>query len=266
MNHEPDSAATVSPRAASVRLPPVKGGLPLAKPRVTYILLVVVGMAFIAETLLGGSTNVFTLVGLGAQVNALVAQGAYWRLLAAMFLHIGLMHVAFNGWALFSLGREVETLYGSGRFTLIYLLAGLFGGLATYLAGLKGLSAGASGAIFGLVGAEIAYFLRNRRLLGAVSKQQLANLFTLVGINLVFGFTLAGVNNWAHLGGLAAGFALGWGLTPRYLLAWGEFAEADGELVRRPLLFDTNPAWRRALVVLAAIALLAAGLWLGSRL
>jgi len=259
MIYEPDSVAVPSPPLQlSVRLP-------LARPWVTYVLLAVVGLAFIGETVLGGSTNVYTLVGLGAQVNALVAQGAYWRLLSAMFLHIGLMHLAFNGWALFSLGREVEALYGSGRFTVIYLLAGLFGGLATYLAGLEGLSAGASGAIFGLVGAEIAYFLRNRRLFGAFSKQQLANLFTLVGINLVFGFTLAGVNNWAHLGGLAAGFALGWGLTPRYLLAWGDFVDDGGELVRRPLMFDANPVWRRALVVLVAVLLLMAGLWLGCR-
>jgi rhomboid protease GluP len=258
MIYEPNSVAVPPPSPVSVRLP-------LAKPRVTYVLLAAVGLAFAAETVLGGSTNVFTLVGLGAQVNALVAQGAYWRLLSAMFLHIGLMHLAFNGWALFSLGREVEALYGSGRFTLIYLLAGLFGGLATYLVGLGGLSAGASGAIFGLVGAEIAYFLRNRRLFGAFSKQQLANLFTLVGINLVFGFTLAGVNNWAHLGGLAAGFALGWGLTPRYLLAWGEFEGADGASIRAPLLFNVNPAWRQALAVLSAVALLVAGVWLGNQ-
>ena len=71
----------------------------------------------------------------GAQLNSLIVGGDYWRLLSAVFLHAGLMHLAFNGWALFSVGRDMESLLGSVWFTAIYLLAGLAGNVAYYLLG-----------------------------------------------------------------------------------------------------------------------------------
>ncbi len=230
--------------------------LPLTPSRVTYVLLGLIAVMFVAETVLGGSTRTDVLERLGAQVNSLVAAGEYWRLLAAMFLHIGLMHLAFNAWALYSLGRDVEATYGSTRFLAIYLLTGLFGSVAYYLLGGDGLSAGASGAVFGLVGAEIAYFLRNRELFGAFGKQRLGNLAGLVAINLAFGFTMAGINNLAHLGGLLSGMALGWVLSPTYGIQRG----LDG----RPAVIDRNVAWRRILAVLVAVVLLAGGVALGN--
>jgi rhomboid protease GluP len=198
---------------------------------------------------------------LGAQMNTLVAQGEYWRLLAAMFLHIGLAHLAFNGWALYSLGRDVEAFYGSRRFAAIYFLAGLFGNVAFYLFGDRVLSAGASGAIFGLVGAEIAFFLRNRQLFGSLGRQRLMNLAILVGINLVYGFVGAGINNLAHLGGLFAGLLLGLALTPRYEVAW-RWAGSNPE----PRLVNTTPVWVQAGSVGIAVILLVTGISLGDQL
>lgn len=241
---------------------PMRLILPLTQPRVVYGILGLVGLAFLAETLMGGSTRTAVLMTLGAHINVLVAQGERWRLFTAMFLHIGTMHILFNGWALYSLGKEIETLYGSLRFTVIYLLAGLFGNLAYYLIGSDAtavvVSAGASGGVFGIVGAEVAFWLRNRELFGKFGQQRLLNLALLVGINLVLGFTSAGINNLAHLGGLISGFLIAFILTPHYQVTW---AWADQGMA--PRLVNRTPIWLQVVVVLFAIVVLMVGLNLG---
>jgi rhomboid protease GluP len=195
----------------------VSYALPLSQPIVTWILLVIVGAVFVLETLAGGSTNLQVLVRLGAKVNPLIAAGEYWRLLTSMFLHIGLWHILFNGYALVIIGTELERLLGPGRFLAIYLLSGLLGSLASY-AFSPSLSAGASGAIFGTIGALAAFFTTHRRRLGAWGRRRLANIVFLIAINLFFGFTQPGIDNFAHMGGLLSGFGLGWFLAPRYEL------------------------------------------------
>lgn len=243
--------------------PPRTGArLPLVQPTLTYILLVVIVLVFLLESLFGGSTNMRTLQGLGAQVNALVAAGQYSRLLTAMFLHIGVAHLAFNGWALYTLGRDVEAFYGHGRFAAIYLLSGLAGGVAYYVLGPRNvLSAGASGAIFGLVGAEGALFLANRTLFGTMGRQRLWNLGILVVINLALGATTPGINNMAHVGGFLCGVALGLGLAPRYQVVW-EWSDS-GPISR---LRNRVPIWIQAGTIGAGILVLLAGIWLGNRL
>ncbi len=247
-----DIAPAAEPRHVSVRLP-------LQKPRVVYVFLVLIGLMFVAELALGGSQNQETLRRLGAQINPLVAVGELWRLVAAMFLHIGLQHILFNGWALFSVGREVEAMYGSVWFTVIYLLAGLAGNIAYYWLGDSVLSAGASGAVFGLIGAEAAFFLRNRELFGKLGSQRLGNLGVLIAINLVFGFTVPGINNIAHLGGLIMGFGLGLLLAPRFAVEWRwEAAGAQGHVA------DRQRKSVRLVAALAAAALLFGGWELGN--
>lgn len=238
--------------------------LPLARPRVVYALLGLIGAAFLAETALGGSTSTRVLVMLGAQVNLLVWEGETWRLLTAMFLHIGVTHLMFNGWALYSLGRDVEMFYGSVRFTILYFVAGLFGGAAYYVLGAATtavtVSAGASGAVFGVIGAELAFWLRNRELFGAFGRQHLLNLGILVMINLFFGFTVPGINNLAHLGGLISGFLLALALAPRYqvVLKWSAFGPT-------PQLVNTVSSVVQIAAVALAVILLLAGLGLGDQ-
>jgi rhomboid protease GluP len=191
--------------------------LPLSRPVVTWILLATIVLVFVAETLAGGSTDIETLVRMGAKVTPFIAAGEYWRLFTSMFLHIGLMHLAFNGYALIVIGTEVERLFGPGRFLAIYLLSGLFGSLASYAFSVN-LAAGASGAIFGLIGALAAFFLLHRERLGTWGRTRLANIVFLIAINLFLGFTQAGIDNLAHIGGLLAGLGLGWAMAPRYKL------------------------------------------------
>jgi rhomboid protease GluP len=244
-----------------VRPSPVR--LPLAKPVVTNILLGLIGLGFVAEVLISRSVadlSTRASITAGAQVNSLIVGGDYWRLLSALFLHAGLMHLAFNGWALFSVGRDMESLLGSLWFTAIYLLSGLAGNVAYYLLGPNVPSLGASGAIFGLIGAEAAFFLRNRPLLGRFGRQRLGNLAIMIGINLVFGFTVPGINNIAHLGGLLTGFGLGWIMAPRYEVEW---MLVGAEPVGR--MRDRTPQQRRWLGMAAVILLLLCGVWLGSQ-
>ena len=196
---------------------PVSYALPLSKPVVTWVLLGIIVVVFVVETLAGGSMDPEVLVRMGAKVNPLIAAGQYWRLFTSMFLHIGIWHLVFNGYALIIIGTELERILGPGRFLVIYLLSGLFGSLASY-AFSSSLSAGASGAIFGLIGALAAFFALHRQRLGAWGQRRLINVAFLIIINLFFGLTRTGIDNMAHLGGLVCGLALGWALAPRYQL------------------------------------------------
>jgi membrane associated rhomboid family serine protease len=202
----------LQPQTRSVSL-----ALPLHKPVATWVLLAFILAVFAAETLLGGSTDTEVLVRLGAKVTPLIAAGEYWRLFTSMFLHIGWLHLAFNVYALFVVGTELERLLDWGRFLAIYFFSGLFGSLTSY-AFSTNLSAGASGAIFGLIGALAAFFTVHRRQLGAWGRSRLTNIAFLIAINLFLGFTQPHIDNLAHVGGLVSGFFLGWALVPRYRL------------------------------------------------
>ncbi|MEI2690277.1 MAG: rhomboid family intramembrane serine protease [Anaerolineae bacterium] len=149
--------------------------IPMARPRWTFILLGVNVAVFLAMTLFGalnglglnGSQDTRVLLIFGAMQNQMIAAGEFHRLLTSMFLHIGLIHLLFNSYALYVVGQDVERLYGSARFLVIYFLAGLGGSLASFVLGTGAISAGASGAIFGLFGASIAYFSLHRKTFGA---------------------------------------------------------------------------------------------------
>lgn len=193
----------------------VSYALPLKKPIATWVLLAIILAVFAVETAAGGSTQTDVLVRLGAKVTPLIAAGEYWRLFTSMFLHIGFMHLFFNTYALVVLGTELERIVGWQRFLVIYLFSGLYGSLASY-AFSSSLSAGASGAIFGLIGALAAFFALHREQLGSWGQRRLWNIAFLIAINLFLGFTQPGIDNMAHLGGLACGLVLGWAMVPRY--------------------------------------------------
>ena len=130
----------------------------------------------------------------------------WWRLFTAMFTHFGPIHLLFNMWALTVFGPPIEERYGKMRFLLLYLVAGLLGNGISLAFGGLGIRAGASGGVFGILGAWIAFFFRHRTARGA--SDQLRSLFVLVGINLFIGYSFGGIDNLAHLGGLAGGFII----------------------------------------------------------
>jgi rhomboid protease GluP len=149
------------------------------------------------------------LVRLGALVPVLVWSGEWWRLGTAMFLHGGVLHIALNGWALYQLGGLFEAWMGSTRMAVTYLFSGLAGSVASLFFLRGDLSVGASGAIFGVLGALVGVLVRRRDRLRPQAKALLTQLLTWAGINVFLGFSTPNIDNAAHLGGAAAGFALG---------------------------------------------------------
>ncbi|HYX24842.1 MAG TPA: rhomboid family intramembrane serine protease [Thermoanaerobaculia bacterium] len=188
-----------------------------ARTPVTTFLLVAIAAVFLLETLRGGSTDPRVLLALGADYPPYVQQGQYWRLVTSMFLHIGVLHLLVNGWALYQLGGLFELLLGSGRLLLVYFVSGIVGSIASNLF-TRSLSAGASGAIFGVMGALIAFLMKRRGMLTPQAKSLLMQLLLWAGINVFLGSTTPGIDNAAHLGGCAAGLVIGFFLNerPRY--------------------------------------------------
>jgi len=181
----------------------------------TWVLLGINIVVWLAMTAAGGSTDSQVLFSFGAKYGPAILGGEYWRLFTSMFLHIGLMHLGVNSYALYALGPEAERFFGRARFLAVYLLTGVLSSVTSYLIS-PTLAAGASGAIFGLVGALGAFFIHERDVLGAPGRRRLNNLASVVVVNLIIGFTVPNIDNAAHMGGLLAGLLIGWILSPEY--------------------------------------------------
>lgn len=218
-----DSDTPRQPAAPSlqVRTAPI----PRYKPIWTNIILGSLVAVFILEVIVDGGfaglTSSFsdaTLYNLGALEPAAIHSGQWWRLITVMFLHANLLHILFNGYALYLIGRELETFYGAPRLLVIYFLSGLGGGVGSLLFSLQngGLAVGASGAIFGLFGALAAFYWRNRQKLGRVAMRQFQSMLFLIVINLILGAAIPNIDMFAHLGGLVSGLILGYVASPIY--------------------------------------------------
>ena len=155
--------------------------------------------------LAGGSTNSRVLILFGAKVNPLIEAGQYWRLLTSIFIHIGFTHLLFNTYALFVLGKYSEKIFGHSKLIILFIFSGLTGSTLSYLMS-PHLSAGASGGIFGLLGAIVVYGWDNQFLR---SSGLITNLMIILGLNLVLGMIIPGLDNFAHLGGLIGGSSIG---------------------------------------------------------
>jgi len=226
----------------------------LDTPFFTYVLLGLNALVFLMMELAGGSQNNEILVRFGANYGPLILQGQLWRLFTSMFLHIGLQHLVFNSIGLFIFGVEMERIYGRYRYLVIYLLAGLFGSLASFaVKGPYQFSAGASGAIFGIIGMNLAFFWVYRHKLGEYGRQRRRMVWVLIIINLVLGYTVLPSDNMAHIGGTVAGFILGYALAPRYSI---DHSDSSRRFIDRASLL------RRWWVLVLGSALFAGGLWL----
>ena len=190
-----------------------RGDGPDFTPWLTYGLLGACIGLFLLITLLnrdlGATGDAEIMLHWGAQFAPFVWEGEHWRLIAAMFLHWGILHLAMNSYALYLLGGQVEYLFGRWRYLVIYLVAGIAGNvLSLFLLGAYSPSAGASGAIFGLFGAFL--YLKIGTPLG--QRMHWRPLLEVLGINTVIS-PLPGVDLWGHLGGflggLLASFAVG---------------------------------------------------------
>jgi rhomboid protease GluP len=176
--------------------------------------LIIINVAvFILELLAGGSTNPMTLHRLGElDTNSVIFRHQYWRLLAALFLHYGAIHIFFNLFALLLLGPALERQIGGFLFAVCYLVSGIGSSIAVVLlTKLRLLEpvqlVGASGCIMGVVGTWTGFLLRHRH--APLARQRLRNIFVIVLLQLAFDLVTPRVSMSAHLGGLFTGFLLG---------------------------------------------------------
>ena len=174
----------------------------------------------------GSIDDIGVLVRVGANVKSLVSAGEYWRLISSTFLHVGWVHLFLNVYGLWILGKLTEQFFGTTRFIVLYALAGLAGSVSSYLFGQGGVSAGASGAIFGLLGAAIVELGLGRDHYPKAWRSALfGNLLFLAVANVLVGFVYPVIDQAAHLGGFGAGAILS-------LLASRRRSEESGVILR----------------------------------
>ena len=171
-------------------------------PIVTYIIMAICIILFVLMELSGGSANSQTLLKFGANLDVLVKKGEYYRLFTCIFLHIGIMHLLCNMYSLYIIGREVESLFGKIKYIIIFILSGISGSIMSLAFTHNTISAGASGAIFGLLGALLYFGIHYRTYLGEAIKR---SVVPIIVVNLIIGFLAEGIDLAAHIGGLVGG-------------------------------------------------------------
>ena len=211
-----------------------------------YRVLITINLIVFAATCLASGFNikdipVQTLLLWGADYGPFTLDGEYWRLLSSLFLHGGLIHIAMNMVVLMDIARTVERLLGTSKFLLVYFVAGIGGGLFSLFFTPDTPSVGASGAIFGVYGALLAFFLRHRSQIPTdIMLASSRSIGAFIVFNLVFGFVATHTDNAAHIGGLIFGFLQGFVLLNKEnIRSWG----------------------LRNILGTLAVALLAAGAW-----
>jgi membrane associated rhomboid family serine protease len=180
------------------------GSVPTRGAIVTMTLIALSVVAFLIDSIVPGHPREWWMVGLQLDDSGNLAglsQGEWWRLLTAAFLHGGILHLLFNMYALYLFGPQLEAAFGHVRFAALYVLSALGGSAVSYLfANPVQPSLGASGAVFGILGATLVV---SRRL-----RYDVRGVTVLIGINLALGFVIEGIDWRAHLGGLITGMAV----------------------------------------------------------
>jgi rhomboid protease GluP len=219
----------VGPRAIETRQPRdiVGGFIPHARFTTSIILLINFGMFAATLALSMGTPGTNALLGLDGETLyrfgakwQVFQTGQWWRLVTAGFLHGGIVHILMNSWVLFDLGAQVEEVYGAARMIVFYFAATVSGFFLSSLWSAS-LSVGASAGLFGLIGAMIALGVRNRSHPMGAAIRGMYIRWAVYG--LLLGLVIGRIDNAAHIGGLAAGFVVGYVAgTPKLVDTWGE--------------------------------------------
>ena len=229
---------------------------------VTWALIAANVLVFLADFALSGFKGSLGLFGGGGTlVNDLaiygpaVAQGEWWRIITSAFVHLGLLHIGFNMYALYLFGPIIEQMYGHLEYLVLYLLCAVGGSVLTILVTPTQAAAGASGAIFGLFGLGFVVSRRHHVATTPQARAILSQAGTLLVINLVFTFAVPGISWTGHLGGLAVGMLIGFLLPPRHVETLATmWRGAGGERLHRPM-----PTALRASIYLFVVAALVIG-------
>lgn len=173
---------------------------------ITPILITICVVMFLLTEIFGSSTSSKTLLEFGALNGLLVKQGQIWRMITSAFLHIGIIHLIVNMYSLYVIGTQVETYLGKWRYLVIYIVSAITGSLLSLaIQDFNIVSAGASGAIFGLMGCLLYFGYHYRLYLNDALKNQ---IIPIIVLNLLIGFMYTSINNAAHIGGLIGGYLI----------------------------------------------------------
>ena len=171
-------------------------------PIITYIIMAVCCIMFVLMYVFGnGSTDIRTLLKFGANSSYYVKNGQFYRLFTCMFLHAGIIHIVCNMYSLYVIGPQVESFYGKFKYLFIFVFSGVCGSILS-VAFNSGVSVGVSGAIFGLLGSILYFGYHYRVYLGNALRSQ---IIPVILINLIIGFMITDIDNFAHIGGLIGG-------------------------------------------------------------
>jgi rhomboid protease GluP len=198
---------------------------------VVFLLMLINGVSIFEPT-------VGDIAKWGGNFRPYTTGGDWWRLITAMFVHIGIIHIAFNMYALFYVGMYLEPMLGKWRYMVAYLCTGVFASIASIWWSKDIVSAGASGAIFGLYGVFFA-LLTTKLIPAKMRSSLLSSIGIFIVYNLVYGAGKQGIDNAAHFGGLLSGFAIG------YIYLFSFRSE------------KFRPVWASALVAIATIVITA---------
>lgn len=161
--------------------------------------------AFLSGSIFNINSNV--LSDFGAKVNILIENGQVWRLLTCAFLHAGLIHIGCNMYSLYIIGPQINQIYGAKKYFVIYIISCITSSFLSYVMSPYSLSVGASGGIFGLMGALLAFAIIERH---KIEKRYLSSLLQIIIINLFIGLSIQNIDNFGHIGGLVGGFIVGY--------------------------------------------------------
>ena len=216
---------------------------------------------FLVDAALGGFTGLFSsggaLLEAGLVYGPAVAAGEWWRIFTSAFLHLGLLHLAFNMYALWLFGPIIEQMYGHIEYAVAYVLCAAGGSVLTILAAPQSAAAGASGAVFGLLGMAFVVSRRRHLMLGPQARAVVSQAGTLLVLNLVITFASPRISWTGHLGGLLVGVVIGWLLVPSQAATMGSFWRTPGG----GTLEAQTPIAMRAATYLLVAAALVAGTW-----
>ena len=228
-----------------IHIPPEPGyGALRARPVATLVILAINIVLFAMMEWVGGSKNPDVLLDFGASYGPFIQRGEYWRLVMPMFLHIGFAHMILNSLGLFLLGRILESVYGYGRFAVLYVASSI-GSSALSMKLSESVAAGASGAIFGMAGAMLAIGYLHRQAVPWRWRRAFgAGILPLIIINLALGYSVPGIDNAGHIGGLFAG-----------MLVSGLMAPPALDWLREPELTRAAPSQIMVVVPIAVVAL-----------
>ena len=184
---------------------PAPWGVRLQRSPVTFSLIGVTGFIYLLQELSRAAFRFDLVIELGKKDTLPILAGQLWRLVTPVFLHAGIPHLFVNMYSLFALGPAVERFFGSPRFLAVYLLSGVGGVIFSLAFNPEAASVGASGAIFGLLGALAMFLYLHRPVFGPGGGMMLRQLIIVGALNLVYGATVPGIDMWGHVGGLVSG-------------------------------------------------------------